>query len=158
MIKYNILRLIRGFLYRFTRFPSNAVRAWALRKLGFHVGQHPYIGPGLTMTVGYADTTMQLVIGDRVTLAPNVTLVFASGPPPRTQSRLRTVVKKHVRSITIGDDSWIGTGVVILPEIKIGKCCIVGAGSVVTHDVPDYTVVGGVPARVIKTIDPDSMK
>jgi len=52
--------------------------------------------------------------------------------------------------IIIGDYVWIGVGAVILPGIKIGKNAIVGAGAVVTHDVKEATIVGGVPARVIK--------
>ena len=157
-VKYNVLKIVRGFLFRFVRFPVNGVRVRTLRRLGFQVGQHVYIGPNLTMTVGYADTTMQLIVGDRVTFAPNVTLVLASGPPPRTNSRLRTVYVRPPRRIIIGEDTWIGANVTILPNVKIGKCCMVGAGAVVTHDVPDYSVVGGVPARIIKKIDPDMVK
>ena len=50
----------------------------------------------------------------------------------------------------IGDDVWIGTNVIILPGVNIGSHCIIGAGAVVTKDVPDYAVVGGVPAKVIR--------
>lgn len=52
--------------------------------------------------------------------------------------------------VAIGDDVWIGDRVVILPGVTIKKGSIVGAGAVVTKDVPDYTVVGGVPARILK--------
>jgi maltose O-acetyltransferase len=58
--------------------------------------------------------------------------------------------KNIYKSIIIEDDCWIGTNVVILPGIKIKKGAIVGAGSVVTKDVPAYTIVGGVPAKIIK--------
>lgn len=54
------------------------------------------------------------------------------------------------RGITIGNDVWIGQNVVILPGIKIGNGVTIGAGSVVTKDIPDYCVAGGVPARIIK--------
>ncbi|EES72684.1 MULTISPECIES: CatB-related O-acetyltransferase [Paenibacillus] len=53
-------------------------------------------------------------------------------------------------SIEIGNDVWIGMGVIILPGVKIGNGAIVAAGAVVSKDVPDYAVVGGVPAKVIK--------
>ena len=55
-------------------------------------------------------------------------------------------------TILIGENVWIGAGVVVLPDVTISSNSIVGAGSVVTHDVPAYSVVGGVPARVIKTL------
>jgi maltose O-acetyltransferase len=54
------------------------------------------------------------------------------------------------KPVYIEDDVWIGGRVTILPGIKIGKGVIIGAGAVVTKDVPDYAVVGGVPANVIK--------
>lgn len=53
--------------------------------------------------------------------------------------------------IIIGEDSWIGAGCILLPGIKIGRGCVVGAGSVVTKDIPDYAVVVGSPARIIAT-------
>jgi maltose O-acetyltransferase len=48
------------------------------------------------------------------------------------------------------DNTWIGAKVIILPERKIGKCCIIRVGSVVTKDLPDYTIVGGNPAKIIR--------
>ncbi len=54
--------------------------------------------------------------------------------------------------ITIGDDCWIGARVILLPGVTIGRHCIIGAGSVVTRDVEDHSVVGGSPARVIRSL------
>lgn len=54
------------------------------------------------------------------------------------------------RAVKIGDGSWIGYGSVVLPGVTIGRHVVVGANSVVTHDLPDYSVAVGVPARVIK--------
>ena len=56
------------------------------------------------------------------------------------------------KEVTIGNDVWIGANATILPGVTIGRHCVVAAGSVVTKDVPDYTVVGGVPARVMKKL------
>jgi len=53
-------------------------------------------------------------------------------------------------SIEIGDDVWIGTGVIVLTNIKIGQGAVIGAGSIVTRDVPEYAVVAGNPAKIIK--------
>lgn len=56
------------------------------------------------------------------------------------------------KSVIIEDDVWIGANAVILPGVTIGQHSVVAAGAVVTHDVPPYTVVGGVPAKVIKKL------
>lgn len=57
------------------------------------------------------------------------------------------------RPVIIEDDVWIGIGAVILPGVSIGRHAVIGANSVVTHDVPAYSVVGGNPARLIKQYD-----
>ena len=57
---------------------------------------------------------------------------------------------QKIKPVIIGDDVWIGGRVIILPGVTIGNGAIVGAGAVVTRDVPEYAIVGGVPAKVIK--------
>ncbi|MBR4705523.1 MAG: acyltransferase [Paludibacteraceae bacterium] len=147
--------LYRRWLYGLTRAQGRNVRVWAMRKLGFEIGQDVYIGPGLTMTIGYSDTNIKLNLGDRVSFGPNVTLILATHP---NNSKLRSCIKYPARQITIGDDTWLGANVVIMPNITIGKCCIIGAGAVVTHDVPDYAIMAGVPAKKIGEVDKESIK
>ena len=53
--------------------------------------------------------------------------------------------------ITVGNDVWIGRRVIIMPGVNIGDGCVIGAGAVVTKDIPAYSVVGGVPAKIIKS-------
>lgn len=55
------------------------------------------------------------------------------------------------QKVYIGDGSYIGINTVIVGNVKIGKHCVIGANSVVTHDIPDYSVATGCPAKVIKT-------
>lgn len=56
------------------------------------------------------------------------------------------------KDVVIGSGTWIGTGAIILPGVTIGKMCIIAAGAVVNKDVPKNTMVGGVPAKVIKIL------
>ena len=146
--------LYRKVLYDLTRCHKASVRVWAMRKLGFDIGKDVYIGPYLTMTVGYADKNIKVNLGDRVSFGPNVTLILAEHP---NNSRLRSILKFPPRQITIGEDSWLGANVIVMPNITIGKCCIIGAGAVVTHDVPDYAIMAGVPAKQIGTVDKEKL-
>lgn len=56
----------------------------------------------------------------------------------------------RVSEVIIGNDVWIGMRVIIMPGVKVGNGAVIGAGTVVTKDVPDDAIVGGVPARIIK--------
>ena len=60
------------------------------------------------------------------------------------------------KGVTIGNGVWIGNNVVILGGVNIGDKAIIGAGSVVTHDVPAYSIAAGNPARIIKTYDKEN--
>lgn len=142
--------LYRKALYDLTRSHKASIRVWAMRKLGFNIGRDVYIGPWLTMTVGYADKNIKVDLGDRVSFGPNVTLILATHP---NNSKLRSYIKYPPRQITIGEDSWLGANVTVMPNVTIGKCCIIGAGAVVTRDVPDYAIMAGVPAKQIGTVD-----
>ncbi len=62
------------------------------------------------------------------------------------------------KPVLIKSDAWIGTGATILPGVCVGAHAVVGAGAVVTKDVPDYAVVVGNPARIVKTLDADKFK
>lgn len=147
----NFFKIKRKILLSFVLpIPYKKLRTFALKESGFDIGNQVYIGQGLILTLGYCDRNMKLLIEDRVSIAPNVTIVLASHP---NHSKLCKIVKSPPRKVIICADSWIGTGVIIMPGVTIGECSIVGAGSVVTHDIPPYTISVGNPAKVIKEID-----
>ena len=74
----NLYKLKRKILITyFLRFPYKYVRIWALKKCGFQIGKDVYIGDNITLTLGFADKSMKLIIQDRVSIAPNVTLIIA---------------------------------------------------------------------------------
>lgn len=130
-------------------FPANKVRIIGLRMCGYTVGNKVYIGPDLLITTSSDDKTSKLIVGDRVAIAPRVTFVLASDA---NWSELNKIIPPVKGSITISDDSWIGTGAIVLPGVTIGKSCVVAAGAVVTRDIPDNSIVGGVPAKLIKQV------
>ncbi len=94
-------------------------------------------------------------IGNRVYTSPftqiiAVNHVFDDPTRPFTEQGITA------EGITIEDDVWIGAGAIVTDGVTIGRGAVVGAGAVVTKDVPAHTVVGGVPARVIRQIEPGS--
>lgn len=88
-------------------------------------------------------------IGDNTIFGPNVALHAENhnfdniNIPIKDQGATR-------KGINIGKDCWIGSGVIILDGVNIGDGCVIAAGAVVTKDVPDYSIVGGIPAKVIR--------
>lgn len=88
-------------------------------------------------------------IGDNVLLAPNVQ-IYTAGHPVDPEERLTG--KEYGKPITIGNNVWVGGGVIICPGVTIGDNVTIGAGSVVTGDIPSNTVAAGNPCKVIKSI------
>lgn len=95
----------------------------------------------------------KIEIGENSTLAYGVTILTGADPngPKNKLSNLYPPLKAPV---IIGKDCWIGARAVILPGVTIGDCSVVAAGSVVTKDVPPYTMVAGNPAKVKKDLRP----
>ncbi len=91
----------------------------------------------------------EVTIGDNCQLAPNVA-IYTAGHPIHPASR--NTMYEYGISVTIGDNVWIGGNTVILPGVHIGSNVVIGAGSVVTKDIPDWSVAVGNPCRVVKTI------
>lgn len=89
-------------------------------------------------------------IGSDVFIAPNVSIYTAGHP---VNPAIRNLGLEYAIDVTIGDSVWIGGNAVILPGVNIGSNCVIGAGSVVTSDIPDNCVAVGNPCRVIKSID-----
>ena len=83
-------------------------------------------------------------------MGPDVCIMTSSHSTMRTDAPMNKQSHLPKRKVVIGDDVWIGRRVIILPGITVGKGSIIGAGAVVTKDVPEYAVVAGVPAKVIK--------
>ncbi|OLN94019.1 putative acetyltransferase [Colletotrichum chlorophyti] len=112
------------------------------------LGDNVYINSNST----WIDTCL-ITVGSRTLIGPNCS--FYSGTHPLDPTlRNGTRGPESGKPITIGEDCWLGGNVIVLPGVTIGKGVTVGAGSVVTKDVPDYVCVVGNPARVVKKIVP----
>lgn len=94
-------------------------------------------------------------IGDNCLLAPNVA-IYTAGHPIYPDSRNSGY--EYGISITIGDNCWIGGNSVICPGVHIGNNVVIGAGSVVTKDIPDWSIAAGNPCRVIRKISDEDKK
>lgn len=90
------------------------------------------------------------IIGDNVMIAPYVALIANKKGVNTTDVLMSTVEKEKGLKVIIEDDVWIGRNAIVMPGIKIGTGSIIGAGSVVTKDVKPFSVMGGVPATLIK--------
>ena len=97
----------------------------------------------------------KVTIGDNCQMAPNVA-IYTAGHPLHPVSR--NSLYEYGISVTIGDNVRIGGNTVILPGVHIGSNTVIGAGSVVTKDIPDWVVAAGNPCRVIKKITEDDKK
>lgn len=91
-----------------------------------------------------------VTIGDRVMIGPNVS-IYAATHETAIESRRANI--EYASTISIGSDCWIGGNVVIVAGVHIGEGCTIGAGAVVTKNVPPYSVAVGNPARVIKQVE-----
>ncbi len=96
-----------------------------------------------------ADNGGRIKIGNNVIIGPNSILRASNHRFDRTNIPMRDQAKTP-GYITVEDDVWIGAGVVVLPNVTIGKGSVIGAGSVVTKDIPAFSVAVGNPADVIK--------
>ena len=91
----------------------------------------------------------KVVIGDNCLIAPNVSIYTAGHP---VHPATRNSMYEYGIDITIGDNVWIGGNVVIMPGVHIGANVVIGAGSIVTKDIPAWTVAAGNPCKVIRKI------
>lgn len=164
--------LLRRILYRAALAEAGPVLSIARRvEIGcprnIRVGNHIYLAPHAVLracddaaiVIGdrfgangnarlIADKGGRINVGNDVMIGPNVVLRASNHGSERLDVPMWD--QPHTGGvIEIGDDVWIGANVVVVAGVTIGAHAIVAAGAVVTHDVPEYAVVGGVPARVI---------
>ncbi|MDR1409477.1 MAG: sugar O-acetyltransferase [Oscillospiraceae bacterium] len=141
------------------------IRSRMLKQMFAEVGKNCYVEPPLYANWGgrhvhfgdsvYANYGLTLVddthiyIGSRTLIGPNVTIVAGTHP---IEPKLREKGLSYNLPVHIGKNAWIGGGAVILPGVTVGDNSVIGAGSVVTKDIPPNVVAVGNPCRVLREI------
>ncbi len=152
---------------------GNRVRAYGLRLAGFDIGHGTviwetpritgagdlyarlHIGKFCWINVGtFFNLGGKITIGDRVGIGHEVMFLTDTHAIGGAERRAGAV---HALPITIGDGVWIGARATILPGVTIGAGAIIAAGSLVAKDVPANVLAGGVPAKVIKELEPGGL-
>ena len=109
-----------------------------------HLGDYVYANFNLTLV-----DDGHIYVGNHVMFGPNVMIITANHP---VDPKLRLRGLQYNKDVRIDDNAWIGAGVMILPGVHIGKNSVIGAGSVVTRDIPENVVAVGNPCRVMREI------
>lgn len=152
--------------YNATRPKEQEKRQELLKKMFAEIGTDCYIEPPLHANFGgkhvhfgknvYANFNLTLVddthiyVGDYTMIGPNVTIATAGHP---LLPELRRQGYQYNKSIRIGRNCWIGADAVIVPGVHIGDNAVIGAGSIVTKDIPSDVVAVGNPCKVLREID-----
>ena len=151
--------------YNATRPSEVEKRAEILKKMFAEIGGDCYIEPPLHSNFGghhvhfgknvYANFNLTLVddthiyVGDYTMIGPNVTIATAGHP---ILPVLREQAYQYNASVHIGRNCWLGAGVIVLPGVTIGDNSVIGAGSIVTKDIPANVIAVGNPCRVLREI------
>jgi acetyltransferase-like isoleucine patch superfamily enzyme len=129
---------------------SSFVSTSAGRNPVLEIGNKTYLGHRVSISVG-----SRVSIGNHVLIANEVFIADNPGHPlDAARRRVQGVEPDQIRPVTIGDDVWIGHGCKIMPGVTIGEGAVVGAGSIVTRDVPPFTLVAGIPAKPVRDLRP----
>lgn len=137
-------------------YPDARIRKLCFCRLGVSMGEGTYANLGMRITVNeICNENPKIIIGDKVSIAPNVCFVADSSANNGDEiNSIPYVTEKLTKNgkIIIDDEVWIGANVTILPNVIIGRCSVIGAGSVVNKNIEPYTVYAGVPAKKIRDL------
>ncbi len=139
-------RIGRNVIIHNARFFNHYRRGFG----GLQIGQDCFIGDECLI-----DLADEVVMSDRVTLAERVTVLTHTNVGYKDHP-LQARFPPSTQPVRFESGCFVGAGVIILPGVTIGQCAFVAAGSVVTGDVPASTLVGGVPAKVIRRLDSET--
>lgn len=166
VMKDQLLCLEKLYDYNATRPLEGEKRFKLLKEMFAEIGEDSYIEPPLHANWGghhvhfgkrvYANFNLTLVddshiyVGDYTMIGPNVTIATAGHP---ILPELREKNYQYNIPVHIGKNCWLGAGVIVLPGVTIGDNTVIGAGSIVTKDIPANVVAVGNPCRVLREIN-----
>ncbi len=166
LVKEQTLCLERLYDFNATRPTEGEKRSAMLKEMFAEIGEGCYIEPPFHANFGghhvhfgnyvYANFNLTLVddthiyVGDYTMFGPNVTVATAGHP---ILPELRQQGYQYNASVHIGKNCWIGAGVIIVPGITIGDHVVIGAGSIVTKDIPSNVIAIGNPCRILREIN-----
>ena len=126
-------------------FPINSWRVRIHKWRGVNIGKNVFIGRRVTLDHSYPD---YIYIGDNVSLAGNNFVLTHSNPYPHFNKTFGS----YVAPVVIGNGAWISIGAIILPGVTIGDYSVIAAGAVVSKDIPEKVIAGGIPAKPLKDV------
>lgn len=160
-------RLARLLLSIFPPYTGNHIRPAILRLAGFSIGpgtiifdtpeivgrkiySQLLIGESCKISLGCIfDLSAKIIINDHVNIGPQTMIITGSHAIGNSANRLGDI---YAADVEIGQGVWIGARCTILPGVKIGDGAVIAAGALIKEDVPSNSIVGGVPAKVIRLI------
>lgn len=163
MTLYDFVKKSTGAIYKFLMSPI--IRA-SLGKCGKNVKipkgsfsgiENIQIGNNVSLGAGFIflSSRARIIIGDDVMFGPRVTVVTGDHridilDRPMINVTDSEKLPENDKDVVFEGDNWVGANAIILKGVTVGKGAVISAGAVVTHDVPPYAIVGGVPAQVIR--------
>jgi acetyltransferase-like isoleucine patch superfamily enzyme len=131
---------------------ANGVNIFGSKACQLKIGQGSYIGP-YCMLEGFNG---KVTIGSFVSFAQRITLL--TGSAPNASEKMQRIFPLLKGAVSIGDHTWIGAHCVIMPKVEIGKYCVVAANSFVNQSFPDYSILGGSPAKLLRKLTEEEIK
>ncbi|MEM2159921.1 MAG: acyltransferase [Candidatus Nitrosotenuis sp.] len=145
------IKFLKSWIFHCLAY-SSVLPSWAIRfqrARGVQIGKNCHISPYVLIDLLHPEL---IKIGDNVTISSN-SMIFAHVNPSANEFLKKHGYSRTIKPVTIKNGAVISVGCIIIAGVTIGENSIVGAGSVVSQDVPDYCVVIGNPARLVKKIN-----